>query len=162
MSYGHQWVYQGCRKSFIHIIDVYGYKRSLEIWKNNMEKDIMPTKAGTYQRKIYGQIGKDAKWHSKRLPKRKPHWRKPKPEPLNYKVWMPKSKPKNQDIWNGITLGWSNCCIDSPKYIGGYTLSLHNMTQPHVMYGLNTVLVEDYDKRPRFRSFNGANREISA
>lgn len=52
MSYGQQWVYQGFRRSFINLIDVYGYKRALEIWKKNAENDIMPTKAGTYQTRL--------------------------------------------------------------------------------------------------------------
>jgi hypothetical protein len=49
ISYGQQWVYQGFRKSFTHLIEVYGFKRAVEIWKKNMANDVMPTKAGTYQ-----------------------------------------------------------------------------------------------------------------
>jgi hypothetical protein len=52
MSYGQQWVYQGFKRSFIHLIEVYRYRRALEIWKKNMENDITPTKASTYQTKL--------------------------------------------------------------------------------------------------------------
>ena len=33
MSYGHHWVYPGFKKSFNHIIEVYGFKRAKEIWQ---------------------------------------------------------------------------------------------------------------------------------
>ncbi len=33
MSYGQSWVYVGFRKTFNHLIEVYGYKRALEIWQ---------------------------------------------------------------------------------------------------------------------------------
>jgi hypothetical protein len=49
VSYGHQWVYQGFRRSFIHLIEVYGFKRGLEIWKKKMSNNDLPTPAGTYQ-----------------------------------------------------------------------------------------------------------------
>jgi hypothetical protein len=49
MSYGRMWVFQGFRKSFLHLIDVYDYKRALEIWKKNMANNVLPTVAGTWQ-----------------------------------------------------------------------------------------------------------------
>jgi hypothetical protein len=52
MSYGHQWVYQGFKKSFNHLIEVYGFKRALEIWQKRMQNNDLPTVAGTYQRRF--------------------------------------------------------------------------------------------------------------
>jgi len=49
MSYGHQWVYAGFKKSFIHLIKVYGYHRALEIWQKKMQNNDLPTHALTRQ-----------------------------------------------------------------------------------------------------------------
>jgi len=49
MSYGHQWVFQGFKKSFTHIIEVYGFKRALEIWQKRMQNNDLPTHALTRQ-----------------------------------------------------------------------------------------------------------------
>lgn len=130
MSYGHQWVYQGFRKSFIHLIQVYGYKRALEIWKNNMKKGFLPTKARTYQRKIYGRTGIDNKWHSKRY-YGKPIKPKETPEKFDFRLWKA-----------SLHFGWHDAKINSPKYIGGYLLTLDNSMNPHVNYSLNTVVLD--------------------
>jgi hypothetical protein len=49
MSYGHQWVYQGFKKSFSHLIEVYGYRRAIEIWQKKMQNNDLPTHALTRQ-----------------------------------------------------------------------------------------------------------------
>jgi hypothetical protein len=49
MSYGHHWVYPGFKKSFIHLIEVYGYHRALEIWQKKMHNNDLPTHALTRQ-----------------------------------------------------------------------------------------------------------------
>src|SRR5450759_3090244 len=49
MSYGHQWVYQGFKKSFNHLIEVYGFKRAIEIWQKRMSNNDLPTVALTRQ-----------------------------------------------------------------------------------------------------------------
>jgi hypothetical protein len=129
MSYGHQWVYQGFRKSFIHLIEVYGYKRAIEIWKKNLKKGILPTKARTYQRKINGRIAFDDKWHSRRY-KGKPIKPKEKPEKFDFRWWKAT-----------LHFGWHDTKINSPKYTGGYLLTIDRMMNPHVIYNLNTVVV---------------------
>ena len=45
MSYGHQWVYQGFKKSFNHLIEVYGFKHAIKIWQKRMENNDLPTVA---------------------------------------------------------------------------------------------------------------------
>lgn len=42
MSYGHQWVYPGFVKSFKHLIEVYGFKRAIEIWDKRMRNNDFP------------------------------------------------------------------------------------------------------------------------
>lgn len=49
MSYGHYWVYHGFVKSFKHIIEVYGFKRAIEIWDKRMKNNDLPTSATTRQ-----------------------------------------------------------------------------------------------------------------
>ena len=130
ISYGHQWVYQGFRKAFINLINTYGYKRALEIWKNNMKTGFLPTKAQTYQRKIFGKVGTDNKWHSKR------YYGKP---------IKPKEALKNFDfrLWKAsLHFGWHDAKVDSPKYIGGYMLTLDNLMNPQVKYSLNTIVLD--------------------
>jgi len=43
----HQWVYFGFKKSFNHIIEVYGFKRALEIWQKRMQNNDLPTPTRT-------------------------------------------------------------------------------------------------------------------
>lgn len=65
MSYGHQWVYPGFKKSFNHIIEVYGFKRALEIWQKRMQNNDLPTHALTRQTRF--------QWRKlKTIPKPKP------------------------------------------------------------------------------------------
>jgi hypothetical protein len=42
MSYGHHWVFPGFAKSFKHIIEVYGFKRAVEIWDKRMKNNDLP------------------------------------------------------------------------------------------------------------------------
>ncbi|MCW4017140.1 MAG: hypothetical protein NWF00_00415 [Candidatus Bathyarchaeota archaeon] len=42
MSYGRQWVFEGMKKSFLHIVDVYGWKRGIEVWNKQLEKGFLP------------------------------------------------------------------------------------------------------------------------
>jgi hypothetical protein len=42
MSYGHYWVFPGFAKSFKHIIEVYGFKRAVEIWDKRMKNNDLP------------------------------------------------------------------------------------------------------------------------
>ena len=42
MSYGHHWVFPRFAKSFKHIIEVYGFKRPIEIWDRNMRNNDLP------------------------------------------------------------------------------------------------------------------------
>jgi hypothetical protein len=42
MSYGHQWVYPGFVKSFKHLIEVYGFKRAVEIWNKRLKNNDLP------------------------------------------------------------------------------------------------------------------------
>jgi hypothetical protein len=42
MSYGHHWVFLGFVKSFKHIIEVYGFKRAIEIWDKSMRNNDLP------------------------------------------------------------------------------------------------------------------------
>lgn len=73
MSYGHQWVYPGFKKSFNHIIEVYGFKRTLEIWQKRMQNNDLPTHALTRQTRF--------RWRKLKLI--------PKPKPLpRDKTWQ--------------------------------------------------------------------------
>jgi hypothetical protein len=49
MSYGVQWVYPGFKKSFSHLIEVYGFHRALEIWQKKMANNDLPTHVLTRQ-----------------------------------------------------------------------------------------------------------------
>lgn len=42
MSYGHHWVFPGFAKSFKHLIEVYGFKRAIEIWDRRMRNGDLP------------------------------------------------------------------------------------------------------------------------
>jgi hypothetical protein len=42
MSYGQQWVFQGFVKSFKHLIEVYGFRRAIEIWDRRMRNNDLP------------------------------------------------------------------------------------------------------------------------
>jgi hypothetical protein len=65
MSYGHQWAFQGFKKSFSHIIEVYGYRRAIEIWQKKMQNNDLPTHALTRQTRF--------RWRKlKSIPKPKP------------------------------------------------------------------------------------------
>jgi hypothetical protein len=55
ISYGYQWVCQGFVKSFKHLIEVYGFKRAIEVWQKRMMQNDLPI--SSRQRKIFGQIG---------------------------------------------------------------------------------------------------------
>jgi hypothetical protein len=73
MSYGHQWVYQGFKKSFSHLIEVHGYKRAIKIWQKKMQNNDLPTHALTRQTRFC--------WCKLRSP--------PKPQPLpRNKTWQ--------------------------------------------------------------------------
>jgi hypothetical protein len=52
MSYGHNWVFQGFVKSFKHLIEVYGFKRAIEIWQKRMRNNDLPTHALTMQKRF--------------------------------------------------------------------------------------------------------------
>ena len=58
MSYGQYWVYPGFAKSFKHIIEVYGFKRAIEIWDKRMKNNDLPI------------IGRQTKFRFKKLPKK--------------------------------------------------------------------------------------------
>ena len=42
MSYGHHWVFPGFVKSFKHLIEVYGFRRAIEIWDRRMRTNDLP------------------------------------------------------------------------------------------------------------------------
>jgi hypothetical protein len=42
MSYGHNWVFLGFAKSFKHLIEVYGFKRAIQIWDKRMRNNDLP------------------------------------------------------------------------------------------------------------------------
>ena len=56
MSYGHHWVFPGFAKSFKHIIEVYGFKRAIEIWDKRMKSNDLPL------------IGRQTRFRFRRLP----------------------------------------------------------------------------------------------
>lgn len=104
MSYGQQWVCLGFVKKFKHMIEVYGFKRGLQLWNKRMDRGEIPE--NTRQRSIYGRPGNDKKWHSKRYPKQKPDKR------AIYGL--------DRDVKMGYHMKWWNLRLDSPKYIYGY------------------------------------------
>jgi hypothetical protein len=118
LSYGHEWVYCGFVKSFRNVIDTYAYmkqspdtpekhkpfKRAIEVWNKNIKSGCLPK--NNRQRSIFGVIGKDGKWHSRR-------YTKPKHGNVgivgcDFDVWREK-----------IHIKWWDCRIDSSKYICG-------------------------------------------
>jgi hypothetical protein len=42
MSYGHHWVFPGFVKSFKRLIEVYGFKRAIQIWDKRMRNNDLP------------------------------------------------------------------------------------------------------------------------
>jgi hypothetical protein len=58
MSYGHHWVFPGFVKSFKRLIEVYGFKRAIEIWDQRMKNNDLPI------------IGWQTKFRFKRLPEK--------------------------------------------------------------------------------------------
>ncbi len=58
MSYGHHWVYPGFVKSFKHIIEVYGFKRAIEIWDKRMKNNDLPL------------IGRQTRFRFRRFPEK--------------------------------------------------------------------------------------------
>jgi hypothetical protein len=118
LSYGQEWVCCGFVKKFKRIIECYAnmrqspdtperhklFKRAIEVWNKTLTTGDLPK--NTRQRSIYGTIGKDGKWHSKRYIK---------PKLGNIGV-----VGCDFDVWKErIHLKWWDCRIDSPKYIYG-------------------------------------------
>jgi hypothetical protein len=52
MSYGHHWVFPSFAKSFKHIIEVYGFKRAIEIWDRNLRAGYIPTGKSGFQKRF--------------------------------------------------------------------------------------------------------------
>jgi hypothetical protein len=57
MSYGYNWVFPSFRKSFKHIIEIYGFKRGLEIWKKLLYDGSLPN-PGRQKRFQYRKLPK--------------------------------------------------------------------------------------------------------
>ncbi|MCW4024234.1 MAG: hypothetical protein NWF01_04270 [Candidatus Bathyarchaeota archaeon] len=89
MSYGRQWVYQGFKKSFNHIAEIYGsmrqpkndpyeppkitpWKRVLEVWDKKMKNNDLPTIAGTSQKRFRFHKWDDCYYENRRLIKKPP------------------------------------------------------------------------------------------
>jgi hypothetical protein len=122
LSYGHEWVFSGFVKSFCKVIDTYAYmkqspdtpekhkpfKRAIEVWNKNIEKGCLPK--NSRQRSIFGCVGKDNKWHSKRKSKAKPDLRGVCGLDFNVAV--------------GLHYHWWDCRLDSPKWQGGYNITI--------------------------------------
>lgn len=144
LSYGHQWVYCGFVKGFRNVMEIYAnmkqspnvpeahkpFKRAIEVWNKNIVNDCLP-KSGR-QRSVYGRIGKDNKWHSKR---------KPKPQPDKRGIfgldWDVTYSPSLDRCYH---LKWWDCRLDSPKYVNGYKTKFGLPNQIH--YISNTVAVD--------------------
>lgn len=116
MSYGQQWVYPGFRKSLIHLIEVYGFKRALEIWKQKMKYHILPTIAGTRQLKF----GWEKLFSNRKYPAKYYH--------RNVRIGEP---PKRLCLgriykklkWNQAEIAMKNNRLFLKKYVGvGYSL----------------------------------------
>jgi hypothetical protein len=83
LSYGHEWVFSGLVKSFHKVIGVYAFmkqtptkqenhkpfKRPIEVWNQNIKSGCL--RKNSRQRSIFGVLGKDCKWHSRRYTKPK-------------------------------------------------------------------------------------------
>lgn len=116
LSYGQQWVFSGFVKSFHKVIDTYAFmrqppntpeehkpfKRAIEVWNKNIQNGCLPR--SSRQRSIFGNVGLDNKWHSKR-------YKQPKLGNIGVVGY-------DFDVWKEkIHLKWWDCRIDSPKYI---------------------------------------------
>jgi hypothetical protein len=140
LSYGHEWVFSGFVKSFHKIIDTYvsmrqpngtpekhkPFKRAIEVWNKNIKSGCLPK--NSCQRSIFGCVGKDNKWHSKR--KNKP------------KIDLRGVCGLDFNVALGLHYHWWNCRLDSPKYVGGFHFVMDNMLNRSVVYNLNTVIVD--------------------
>jgi hypothetical protein len=117
LSYGHEWVFSGFVKSFHKVIDTYAsmkqspdtpekhkpFKRAIEVWNKNIKSGCLPK--NSRQRSIFGRVGIDNKWHSKRKSKSKPDLRGVCG--LDFNVVL------------GLHCHWWDCRLDSPKYVNG-------------------------------------------
>jgi hypothetical protein len=118
LSYGQEWVFCGFVKSFKNIINSClqtrqsietpkehkPFKRAIEIWNKSLATGNL--RHNSRQRSIYGVVGNDGKWHSKRF-------RQPKLGGIgvvgcDFNVWREK-----------IHLKWWDSRIDSPKFFYG-------------------------------------------
>jgi hypothetical protein len=52
MSYGRQWIGQGVKQRFIHLCEVYGFKRAVEVWSRNCRAGIIPTGKSGFQKRF--------------------------------------------------------------------------------------------------------------
>ena len=85
------------------------FKRAIEVWNKNIKSGCL--QKNSLQRSIYGTIGKDSKWHSKRytIPK----------------LGIGGVVGCDFDVWRErIHLKWWDALIDSPKYVDGPPYSI--------------------------------------
>ena len=52
MSYGRQWIGQGVKQRFMHLCEVYGFKRAKEIWSKNCQAGNIPTGKSGFQKRF--------------------------------------------------------------------------------------------------------------
>jgi hypothetical protein len=118
LSYGHEWVFCGFVKSFKKVIDCYAnmrqspdtpenhkpFKRAIEVWNKTIKTGGLPK--NSRQRSIFGVVGTNGNWHSKRYKGSKLGNRGI--VGCDFNVWKEK-----------IHLKWWDCCLNSPKYVYG-------------------------------------------
>ncbi|XES77818.1 MAG: hypothetical protein ACBZ72_02795 [Candidatus Bathyarchaeia archaeon] len=100
MSYGRQWVCEGFKNSFTHLVDVYGFWRAKEIWDRNLKLGLLPT----------GRLGRQTRFQHRKL--------KPKTQGVvGFANWSCCSRLEG--CFQGGNLFSSKtvqAVIDSPKY----------------------------------------------
>jgi hypothetical protein len=90
------------------------FKRAIEVWNKNLTNGSLHK--NSRQRSIYGRIGMDGKWHSKR-------YIDPKPKKMGIVGC-------DFDVWRGkIHLKWWDCAIDSPKFTIRKQMAEHRITE---------------------------------
>ncbi|MCW4018465.1 MAG: hypothetical protein NWF00_07295 [Candidatus Bathyarchaeota archaeon] len=118
MSYGRQWVCEGMKKSFNHIVDVYGFKRGIEVWNKQLEKGILPL----------GGLGRQTRFRHRRFPDRcyvtekryiKGQYKKVRlilPEKTQGVTGLDPQVHWSERNQNYYSYGWLQTRLDSPKY----------------------------------------------
>ena len=64
MSYGRCWVGQGVKQRYVHLCEVYGFKRAVEVWSKNCRDGSIPTGKSGFQKRFRWKKHLNQRWAS--------------------------------------------------------------------------------------------------